>query len=100
MVFVIGCVDTAGYLEVVSKSWAIKCSEHSYRNLCIIYTRQTNKKTLSIANWHSWRHMLIYRPRIRINGFYWLRTSYWKPRANDNFWEEQSSECCEVLYVI
>jgi hypothetical protein len=89
--------DSFGYLCMVSKEWKIWPDEASFKRLCArIYLAQTARKRLELSVWHSWKNMLIFRPRVRTNGFYWLRTSSWKPPVNDRFWEEKLREFQEV----
>jgi len=90
--------DMFGYLHMVSKLNVLVPSERMYEILCrTIYTKQSFNKTVLSSNWGSWRGMLIRRPRLRTNGLYSLRTSYWKPPCNDAFWEEKKREFIEVL---
>ncbi len=90
-------VDMCGYLNCVAKAWTIRPTERTYSRLCHrIYLRQTEKKTINLHQWMTWRTMLICRSRLRTNGFYWLRTSYWKPPVNDRFWEDRIHEYIEV----
>lgn len=92
--------DMCGYLNCVSKDWVIKPTERTYSRLChFIYLNQTERKLLNLDHWISWRNMLVNRPRVRTNGFYWLRTSYWKPPVNDRFWEEKRREFIEVITI-
>lgn len=51
---------------------------------------------IQVENWLTWRNMLVYRPRLRTNGFYTLRTKYSKGYCNDNFWEEKQYKSIEV----
>lgn len=92
-------VDAFGYLNCISKSWVIKPTEATYCKLCQhIYLAHYVNKILNIDKWGSWRNMLINRPRIRTNGLYWLRTSYWKPPNNEKFWEKRVSEYHEMKF--
>ena len=93
----IGDVDMFGYLYQLSKTPVFKPSEDCFRRLCeIIYLGQTSKGKLRIENWKSWKSMIIYRPRLRINGFYCLRTLYSRAPNNDNFWEPKRTQSVEV----
>ncbi len=92
----LGDVDMCGRLNMISKLWAIRYDEFGYRKLCTVYLLQTSKKKLDVDKWKTWQNMLTFRPRLRTNGFFWLRTSYWKPPINDNFWESKKHEFCEV----
>eukprot|EP01041_Mallomonas_annulata_P011273 gene11273-23586_t len=90
-------VDMLGYLNCIAKRLTLRPTETTYKFLCkYIYLQQSIKKVLNVSNWGSWKHMLIYRPRVRTNGLYSLRTSYWKPPNNDAFWEEKKREFIEV----
>jgi hypothetical protein len=89
--------DSFGYLCMISKEWKIRPDERSFERLCArIYLAQTARKRLELSVWRSWKNMLVFRPRVRTNGFYWLRTSSWKPPVNDRFWEEKLREFQEV----
>ena len=93
----LGDVDMLGYLQGISKEWVIFGDELIYRDVATrIYLSQSDKKVINVSKWGSWREMLINRPRVRTNGFYCLRTSYWKPPCNDAFWEERKREFIEV----
>lgn len=93
--------DSFGYLCMVSKEWKIRPDERSFKRLCArIYLAQTARKRLELSVWRSWRNMLMMRPRVRTNGFYWLRTSSWKPPVNDRFWEDKIREFQEVCMCI
>lgn len=95
----LGDVDMLGYLKVISKEWVIYGDEQIYQEVATrIYLSQTDKKLLNVHKWGSWLDMLIRRPRLRTNGFYSLRTSYWKPPCNDAFWEEKKVEYTEVKF--
>lgn len=92
-------VDSCGYLYMISKQWSILPTEEVYKRLCYyIFISQTKLKKINVNNWGSWKNMLIYRPRIRTNGIYSLRTSYWKPPVNDRFWEEKIREFPEAKF--
>jgi hypothetical protein len=94
-------IDLCGYLNQICKGWKIKATERCYSRLCHrVYLRQTERKQLQLNQWGSWRRMLIHRPRIRTNGVYWLRTSYFKCPVNDRFWEERITEYVEVSRII
>ena len=90
-------IDTIGYLHQVSKHFFLIPKDEIYHIICkYIYTSQSYKKTINLLNWGTWRNMCINRSRIRTNGFYSLRMSYWKPPNNDAFWEEKRTEFIEV----
>ena len=93
-------VDMCGYIVMASKS-TFQPSEVVYKYLCeLIYLKQTSKKQLKVQNWgNSWMKMVIYRPRLRLNGFYSLRTLFTKAHSNDAFWEEKRFESIEVEYL-
>lgn len=95
--------DMCGYLSCVAKTNPFKPNEAVYKAMCEkIYTNQTRKKQLVVENWVSWRNMLIFRPRLRTNGFYCLRTLFTRAPCHDNFWEEkkvQSVECKFYRYM-
>ena len=93
----LGDIDMLGYLLRVSKDWVIHGDELIYKDLASkVYKSQTQNVGMNVHKWGSWLEMLINRPRIRTNGFYCLRTSYWKPPCNDAFWEEKKREYIEV----
>lgn len=70
----LGDADMCGYLLMTSKS-TFQPDEVVYRFICeYVYTHQSVRKACSIEHWKTWRNMLIYRPRLRTNGFYTLRT--------------------------
>ena len=95
----IGDPDMLGYLSQISKLSIFKPSEECYRDICeTTYLGQTTKGKLRIENWKSWRNMMINRPRLRVNGFYCLRTLYSRAPNNDNFWEPRRTQSVEVSY--
>ena len=95
----VGDPDMLGYLSQICKLNIFKPSEDCYRRICeITYLGQTSKRKLRIANWKSWRIMMINRPRLRVNGFYCLRTLYSRAPNNDNFWEPKRRQSVEVSY--
>ena len=97
----LGDIDMCGYLPMIAKESAIIPTETIYEQLCRrVYLRQSSKRLINVSNWGSWRNMLIYRPRLRTNGFYSIRTSYWKAPCNDAFWEEKKHEFIEVNVII
>ena len=96
ILMILGDIDMIGYLCITSKN-TFKPSEIVYKFLCsITYPVQTMHKKLLVENWLNWRNMLIYRPRLRTNGFYTLRTKYSKGYCNDAFWEEKQYKSVEV----
>jgi len=93
----LGDTDMLGYLPQISKFTPFTPADFHYQNQCLkIYTKQCAKKIVNLSLWGSWRHMLANRPRLRTNGFYSIRMSYWKPPNNDAFWEERRREFIEV----
>jgi len=91
--------DACGYLTCVARRHPFLPSEDTFKSICeSIYLRQTSKKKLILENWQSWKRMLIYRPRLRTNGFYCLRTIFSKPPSHDAFWEEKRHEFIELKY--
>jgi hypothetical protein len=93
---ILGDIDMMGYLCMASKS-TFHPSDAVYQYLCAItYPMQTSRRTLQVENWLTWRNMLIHRPRLRMNGFYTLRTKYSKGYCNDHFWEEKQFKSIEV----
>jgi hypothetical protein len=91
--------DMYGYLNFIAKTNPFKPNEVVYKSLCsIIYTAQSKKKSLNVENWKTWKNMLVYRPRIRTNGFYSLRTLYSRAPSNDIFWEEKITQSIEVKF--
>lgn len=69
----LGDVDMLGYLRMLSKTSVFCASEKVYKELCQrIYLAQTGNPVAETAfhRFHSWRNMLIHRPRIRTNGIY------------------------------
>jgi hypothetical protein len=92
-------IDTLGYLNMICHMWPIIPNQFAYATSCRrIYGQQSVKKIVNVQNWGNWRNMLILRPRLRTNGFYSLRTSYFKPPVNDAFWEEKLHEFHEVVF--
>ena len=90
-----------GYLNAISTEWVIHADELIYQEVATrIYLSQTDKKLLNVHKWGTWLNMLKNRPRLRTNGFYSLRTSYWKPPCNDAFWEEKKREFTEVSHYV
>ena len=53
---------------------------------------------LTLNKFPSWRHMAILRPRLRLNGFYSIRTVYSRAPCNDNFWEPKKTKSVEVEF--
>jgi hypothetical protein len=95
----LGDIDMFGYLRAISKDWVIFGDEQIYEEVATrVYLKQTKRKQLNVDRWGNWLGMLTHRPRIRTNGFYSLRTSYWKPPCNDAFWEEKKHEFTEVKF--
>jgi F-box only protein C-terminal region len=47
---------------------------------------------------HPFLLILVFRPRIRTNGFYCLRTLYSRAPSNDSFWEEKITQSVEVKF--
>lgn len=94
-------VDMCGYILIASKS-TFQPSEVIFKFLCeLIYLKQTRKKQLNVSNWgNSWKSMIIHRPRLRLNGYYSLRTMYTKAYCNDAFWEEKKLESVEVTFYL
>lgn len=69
----LGDIDMLGYLRMLSKTPVFPASEKIYKEFCQrIYLSQTGNAVAEGAylRFHSWRSMLIHRPRIRINGIY------------------------------
>lgn len=96
----VGDPDMMGYLLMTSKS-VFQPTERVYRFICeSIYPKQTLKHTLNIDKWLSWRRMLINRPRLRLNGFYSLKTLYSRAPCNDNFWEPKQYQSIEVRLIL
>lgn len=99
ILFFLGDIDMCGYISIASRSTFV-LSEDVYRFLCeITYPRQTSKKICRVQHWKSWKNMIIHRPRLRLNGFYSLRTMYSKCYSNDAFWEEKKFESIEVFLM-
>ncbi len=96
----VGDPDILGILVQVSKTLFIP-NEQIYKQICErIYLTQAYKKIFNLDKWVTWKNMMIYRPRIRMNGFYSIRMTYWKPPVNDAFWEEKRHEFIEVIIPI
>jgi len=95
-----GQIDTIGYLNCVSKNFALKTSEYVCRLFCqATYPQQFGNKKMVVSNFgNSYLLMLIHRPRIRINGFYSVSTLYSKAPNHDNFWEEKRTMSVEVRF--
>ena len=75
----LGDVDMLGYLRMLSKTPVFCASEKVYKELCQrIYLAQTGNTVAESAylRFHSWRNMLIHRPRIRTNGIYSVDSNY------------------------
>jgi hypothetical protein len=93
----LGDPDMYGYLSMTSKS-VFQPSEPVYRFLCqYIYPKQALKRFCDIRRWGTWKEMLTLRPRIRTNGFYFLKTTFTKSYNNEAFWQEKRYESIEVL---
>ncbi len=92
-------IDMCGYLMMVSKKSPFKPTELYYRSLCeYVYGAQTMRGRLILENWKSWQRMLAYRPRLRTNGFYCLKTLFSRAPNNDSFWEPRRTQSVEVTY--
>ena len=94
-------VDILGALCCVSKNNSfLRPSQLVFKRVCEhIYLNQAKRKVLSVDKWKgSYRNMLIYRPRLRLNGFYSLRTTFTKAPCNDAFWEERRIESIEAKF--
>lgn len=100
ILILLGDIDMLGYLRMVSKTNnPFIPNEFVYKSICEqIFLRQCPGKKLNIDRWKTWRNMAIYRPRLRTNGFYCLRTTYTRAPNNDNFWEEKKLESIEVRF--
>lgn len=97
IIIMLGDVDMCGYLNMIAKNNPFRPSEYVFRNICQnIFTNQTVNKKFQLDKWKTWKNMMIYRPRLRTNGFYCLRTSYTRAPNHDNFWEEKHHEFIEV----
>ena len=101
----LGCIDSAGYLQMLchgalaANGGLFHVSELEYRYLCEqIFPHQFQVKKLQLLHFKTWREMAIYRPRLRTNGFYSLKTMYTKPPCNDNFWEEKKVKSLETIF--
>jgi hypothetical protein len=93
----VGSADMMGYICIVSKGFKSWASEYACQQICKrIFTAQTQRNKLKIENWRSWSNMLIHRPRLRVNGFYSLRTLFSKAPCNDRFWEVKNLQSIEV----
>lgn len=94
----VGDPDTIGHLLMTCKS-TFQPSEVVYKRICeFIYPMQTSKKLLRVDKWGTWKNMMIHRPRLRMNGFYTIRTKYTKAPNNDAFWEEKKYHFIEVKF--
>ncbi len=92
----VGDADMCGYLRIASKT-VFQPSETVYKFLCeISYLRQVAKKQLLLSNWNTYYIMLVNRPRLRLNGFYSLKTLFSRAPNNDNFWEPKRYASVEV----
>ena len=92
----LGDIDMIGYLAIASKSTFVP-SEKVFQFLCeLTYPRQTGRQVCRVERWKTWKNMIINRPRLRLNGFYSLRTMFTKSYCNDAFWEEKKLESIEV----
>jgi hypothetical protein len=99
IILFLGDVDMCGYLMQIAKTNCFKPTELIFKALCErIYTSQSKKKLMIVENWKTWRNMLVFRPRIRTNGFYSLRTLYSRAPSNDSFWEEKITQSVEVKF--
>jgi hypothetical protein len=79
-----------------------RIGEIVFKHYCnTIYPIQFNHNIRKIVNetkFNSWKEMAIYRPRLRTNGFYSIKTIYSKPPNNDMFWEEKKLKSVEVKF--
>jgi hypothetical protein len=89
-------IDDTGTCRLISTKWSILASEENFKKYCeTVYFSQSLKSIMNVAKYGSYERMLINRPRLRTNGHYILRTSYFRPPNNDAFWEERRSEMIE-----
>ena len=97
--YLISSPDLLGVLEMLTKH-GLRPHHYHYHECCkYVYPDQCVKKTLNKDTWGgSWVNMLKNRHRVRMNGFYSLQTSYWKPPNNDAFWEDRRFEFIEVKF--
>jgi hypothetical protein len=93
------CVDTLGILECLClpETNPFLPTNVSYRLCCerIYYLQNVASPSiplrLNISKWNgSWKNLITHRPRVRTNGFYCLKFSFFRRPCNDNFWEEQN----------
>ena len=97
----IGDPDCLGLLCCLAKTNGLGPSEMAYKQMAHqLYPRQFGPRTgLNVANWgHSWRSLLINRPRIRVNGFYTLKTMFTKAPTNDSFDDPKIVGSIETVY--
>lgn len=79
IVYFLDC-DYVGICSTVCKIWKTQLEHDAiWKNYCFaIYPAQRKKCAMQLVRWNSWYEMLRYRPRIRTNGIYYLKTSYIK----------------------
>lgn len=99
IVLFLGCPDMCAHIRMVSTGLGNWISEFVVQQLCMrIFAAQTQRNKLKIENWKSWSNLLVYKPRLRTNGFYTLRTLFSKAPCNDRFWEDRNYQSIEVHY--
>ena len=71
--------------------------QQSYQVFCErIYLDQSKMKTMKVSRYGSWKSMLVQRPRLRMNGFYYLKTSYIKKPVRDMWTDILPGQILEV----
>lgn len=91
--------DSVGVAAIVSPHWHHMRDELVFKALCNkIYMVQGKKKQMNPRKWKGWRNMLIWRPRVRTNGFYMLKKAHIKSPKLDMWTEVQRGDILETVY--
>jgi len=100
ILILLGDIDMMGVLLCVCKNSPFHPTEKVYKSIYNYINATVSKVPISLLlnRFGSYRAILINKPRVRLNGFYSLRTTYTRAPCNDNFWEDKKVESIEVKY--
>lgn len=93
-------VDSYGICAMVSPHWKFfTSSEMAFKLLCErCYLKQSKRKFLNLDKWISYRNMFINRPRVRLNGVYFLKYRWVKKIQRDMWTEIPEGAILEQVY--
>ena len=100
ILILLGDIDMMGVLYCVCKHSPFYPTEKVYKSIYNYIYPAINivPAPLLLNRFGSYKSILINKPRVRLNGFYSLRTTYTRAPCNDNFWEDKKVESIEVKY--